>query len=296
MFSAPLVVVLLPFLYLTNLIDTSTSQQQPDFQQMFGSLLSGVQSALKEIQKPKGSGGNDADDEDDDEGEDGFAGIKKLMSDNPVRAALGPSSGGNDADDEDDDEGEDGFAGIKKLMESIDTEKVGQFIQNFANPAKLMSWLPMKFQDYIPEGWREKIITIITSELDKLAAVWDALAKYKTLEHVWKALKRNTPTLASLLEDAWKIIKQRWAKFNGGLEPEAKEYMHDVSEILTGFVSGTLRARYIVKGAICALSLCEQNLNRKIAFGYLEDVAIEFLNQYGTQVASTTRPYHFLEF
>uniref|UniRef100_A0A914KNX6 Uncharacterized protein n=1 Tax=Meloidogyne incognita TaxID=6306 RepID=A0A914KNX6_MELIC len=191
MFSAPLVVVLLPFLYLTNFIETSNSQQQPDFQQMFGSLLSGVQSALKEIQKPKGSGGNDADDEDDDEGEDGFA-------------------------------------GIKKLMESIDTEKVGQFIQNFANPAKLMSWLPMKFQDYIPEGWREKIITIITSELDKLAAVWDALAKYKTLEHVWKALKRNTPTLASLLEDAWKIIKQRWAKFNGGLEPEAKEYIHDV--------------------------------------------------------------------
>ncbi|CAK5079188.1 unnamed protein product [Meloidogyne enterolobii] len=192
MFSAPLVVVLLPFLYLTNLIETSSSQQ-PDFQQMFGSLLSGVQSALKEIQKPKGNGGNDSDDE-DDEG--------------------------------------DGFAGIKKLMESIDTEKVGQFIQNFANPAKLMSWLPMKFQDYIPEGWREKIITIITSELDKLAAVWDALAKYKTLEHVWKALKRNTPTLASLLEDAWKIIKQRWAKFNGGLEPEAKEYMHNVSEIL----------------------------------------------------------------
>ncbi|CAK5035870.1 unnamed protein product [Meloidogyne enterolobii] len=188
MFTAPLLVVL-PFLYLTNLIETSSSQQ-PDFQQMFGSLLSGVQSALKEIQKPKGSGGNDSDDEDD--------------------------------------EGGDGFAGIQKLMESIDTEKVGQFIQNFANPAKLMSWLPMKFQDYIPEGWREKIITIITSELDKLAAVWDALAKYKTLEHVWKALKRNTPTLASLLEDAWKIIKQRWAKFNGGLEPEAKEYMHNV--------------------------------------------------------------------
>jgi len=54
MFSAPLVVVLLPFLYLTNFIETSNSQQQPDFQQMFGSLLSGVQSALKEIQKPKG--------------------------------------------------------------------------------------------------------------------------------------------------------------------------------------------------------------------------------------------------
>lgn len=57
MFTAPLVVVLLPFLYLSNLIETSTSQQ-PDFQQMFGSLLSGVQSALKEIQKPKGLWGD----------------------------------------------------------------------------------------------------------------------------------------------------------------------------------------------------------------------------------------------
>uniref|UniRef100_A0A1I8BJN2 Secreted protein n=1 Tax=Meloidogyne hapla TaxID=6305 RepID=A0A1I8BJN2_MELHA len=134
MFTAPLV-VLLPFLFLTDLIDVSNSQQ-PDFQQMFGSLLSGMQSAFKEIQKPK--------------------------------------------------------------------------------------------TDYLPEGWREKIFTIISSELDKLAAVWDALAKYKTLEHVWKALRRNTPTLASILEDAWKIIKQRWAKFNGALEPEAKEYMHGV--------------------------------------------------------------------
>ncbi|KAL7074696.1 hypothetical protein ACQ4LE_006064 [Meloidogyne hapla] len=186
MFTAPLV-VLLPFLFLTDLIDVSNSQQ-PDFQQMFGSLLSGMQSAFKEIQKPKtGSAANDSDDEE-----------------------------------------EDGFAGIKKLMESIDTEKVGQFIQNFASPAKLLSWLPLKFQDYLPEGWREKIFTIISSELDKLAAVWDALAKYKTLEHVWKALRRNTPTLASILEDAWKIIKQRWAKFNGALEPEAKEYMHGV--------------------------------------------------------------------
>ena len=82
----------------------------------------------------------------------------------------------------------------------------------------------------MPAGWREKIFTIITSELDKLAAVWDALAKYKTLEHVWKALRRNTPTLASLLEDAWRIILERWAKFNGGLDPEAKEYMINVSE------------------------------------------------------------------
>ncbi|KAL7074747.1 hypothetical protein ACQ4LE_006070 [Meloidogyne hapla] len=51
-------------------------------------------------------------------------------------------SAANDSDDEE----EDGFAGIKKLMESIDTEKVGQFIQNFASPAKLLSWLPLKFQ------------------------------------------------------------------------------------------------------------------------------------------------------
>ncbi|KAL7074695.1 hypothetical protein ACQ4LE_006063 [Meloidogyne hapla] len=60
--------------------------------------------------------------------------------------------------------------------------------------------------------------------------------------------------------------------------------------------SGQYFFHYIVKEAICALCLCEQNFNRKTAFAYLEDVANEFINQYKTQVASTTRPYHFLEF
>lgn len=60
--------------------------------------------------------------------------------------------------------------------------------------------------------------------------------------------------------------------------------------------SGHYYFHYLVKGTICALSLCDQNFQRKPAFAYLEDIATEFLNQYGTQVASTTRPYHFLEF
>lgn len=53
---------------------------------------------------------------------------------------------------------------------------------------------------------------------------------------------------------------------------------------------------YVIKGAICALSLCDQNFSRKTAFAYLEDIANEFNNQYATQVGAATRPYHFLEF
>ncbi|CAD5234611.1 UNVERIFIED_CONTAM: Vesicle-trafficking protein SEC22b-A, partial [Eudyptes robustus] len=60
--------------------------------------------------------------------------------------------------------------------------------------------------------------------------------------------------------------------------------------------SGPYLFYYIVKGTICALALCERNFPRQSAFSFLEDVANEFIGQYGTQIDKTTRPYHFLEF
>ncbi|KAI3415786.1 hypothetical protein GPALN_005370 [Globodera pallida] len=60
--------------------------------------------------------------------------------------------------------------------------------------------------------------------------------------------------------------------------------------------SGQYFFHYIVKGTVCALCLCDQNFPRKAAFSYLEDVGSEFLNQHGTQIETTARPYHFLEF
>jgi len=60
--------------------------------------------------------------------------------------------------------------------------------------------------------------------------------------------------------------------------------------------SGSYLFYYIIKGPICALAICERNFPRQSAFAFLEDVANEFLNRYGTQLATVTRPYHFLEF
>ncbi|KAI6205645.1 hypothetical protein M3Y94_00815700 [Aphelenchoides besseyi] len=60
--------------------------------------------------------------------------------------------------------------------------------------------------------------------------------------------------------------------------------------------SGQYLFYYVIKGPVCALVLCERNFPRNSAFSFLEDVANEFLNRYGTQLDTVTRPYHFLEF
>ncbi|KAL3124734.1 hypothetical protein niasHT_001571 [Heterodera trifolii] len=60
--------------------------------------------------------------------------------------------------------------------------------------------------------------------------------------------------------------------------------------------SGQYFFHYIVKDTVCTLCLCDQTLPRKAAFSYLEEVGSEFLNQHGTQIDATARPYHFLEF
>lgn len=44
------------------------------------------------------------------------------------------------------------------------------------------------------------------------------------------------------------------------------------------------------------MAICDRNFDRKAAFAFLEDVANEFMNRYGTQINTVTRPYHFLEF
>lgn len=62
------------------------------------------------------------------------------------------------------------------------------------------------------------------------------------------------------------------------------------------FISCDKVFSYIIKGAICALCLCEKSFPRKSAFAYLEEVANEFNGQYGNKVDSVTRPYHFIEF
>ncbi|VDD87939.1 unnamed protein product [Enterobius vermicularis] len=92
----------------------------------------------------------------------------------------------------------------------------------------------------------------------------------------------------------------------GGDEPDMVKYtnqaklvfrrLNNSAETAHTFESGPYFFHYIIKGAICALCLCEKSFPRKSAFAYLEEVANEFNGQYGNKVDSVTRPYHFIEF
>lgn len=52
---------------------------------------------------------------------------------------------------------------------------------------------------------------------------------------------------------------------------------------------------YIDRG-ICYMCLCEKDFSRRLAFSYLEDLATEFQQQYGTRPYESNRPYQFIEF
>ncbi|CAF0748937.1 unnamed protein product [Adineta steineri] len=47
---------------------------------------------------------------------------------------------------------------------------------------------------------------------------------------------------------------------------------------------------------VCYITLCEKNFPRKNAYAYLEDLAQEFIAQYGQKIQVAPRPYSFIEF
>ncbi|CAF5188268.1 unnamed protein product, partial [Rotaria magnacalcarata] len=47
---------------------------------------------------------------------------------------------------------------------------------------------------------------------------------------------------------------------------------------------------------VCYITLCEKTFPRKNAYEYLEDLAQEFIAQYGQKVQLAARPYSFIEF
>lgn len=47
---------------------------------------------------------------------------------------------------------------------------------------------------------------------------------------------------------------------------------------------------------VCYITLCEKNFPRKNAYAYLEDLAQEFIAQYGQKIQLAARPYSFIEF
>lgn len=57
-----------------------------------------------------------------------------------------------------------------------------------------------------------------------------------------------------------------------------------------------LFSSYFIERGICFLGLCEKNFSKRLAFAYLEDLAGEFIQQFGSKVDTVSRPYSFIEF
>jgi len=53
---------------------------------------------------------------------------------------------------------------------------------------------------------------------------------------------------------------------------------------------------YLLENRICYLCLCEKTFSKRLAFSYLEELSIEFQQQYGHRLYTVTRPYSFIEF
>lgn len=68
------------------------------------------------------------------------------------------------------------------------------------------------------------------------------------------------------------------------------------SPLKCSIATGPYIFHYMIEGEVCYLVLCEQGYSKKSAFTYLEDIAREFGQQYGHQVAASKRPYSFIEF
>ncbi|VDO93698.1 unnamed protein product [Soboliphyme baturini] len=60
--------------------------------------------------------------------------------------------------------------------------------------------------------------------------------------------------------------------------------------------SGEYMFNYLIQNDVVFLCLCEKKFPAKSAFLYIEELAHEFLSQYGNRVTTVTRPYHFIEF
>jgi vesicle transport protein SEC22 len=47
---------------------------------------------------------------------------------------------------------------------------------------------------------------------------------------------------------------------------------------------------------VCYITLCDKTFPRKNAYAYLEELAQEFIAQYGQKIQLAARPYSFIEF
>jgi vesicle transport protein SEC22 len=71
---------------------------------------------------------------------------------------------------------------------------------------------------------------------------------------------------------------------------------HSTQEPRVSIESGPCTFYYLITGNACFLTLTEKGYPKKLAFQYLEELAREFSQLYGSQVDSVTRPYAFIKF
>ena len=53
---------------------------------------------------------------------------------------------------------------------------------------------------------------------------------------------------------------------------------------------------YIIENGVCFLTLTEKTFSKRAAFSFLEELSSEFHREFGSKVATATRPYLFIEF
>lgn len=71
---------------------------------------------------------------------------------------------------------------------------------------------------------------------------------------------------------------------------------HSSQDPRVSIESGPCTFYYLIGGNACFLTLTEKGYPKKLAFQYLEELAREFNQLYGSQVDSVTRPYAFIKF
>ena len=60
--------------------------------------------------------------------------------------------------------------------------------------------------------------------------------------------------------------------------------------------SGHFVFHYMIEADVCYLTLTEKSYPKKLAYQYLDELHSEFMNLYGSQIQSVSRPYAFIKF
>ncbi|KAH7724361.1 vesicle trafficking protein SEC22b [Aphelenchoides avenae] len=112
-------------------------------------------------------------------------------------------------------------------------------------------------------------------------------------------------TLIARLKDSLILVSS--SKAADEADPNVEKYTRQAEMMLrTLNAPGTSAVRsfksepylfhYVIKGSICALSVCEEKFARNTTFAFLTDIAKAFLKQNGARVDVVATPYYFFEF